>query len=151
MTYETDARLSCLDLSFKNLKTIPNNIPSNIKRLILNDNDISKIDNLPDGLECLDISNNKISKIENLPDGLEHLDIRFNKISKLENLPDGLSSIRLFECNPITEEDCHIDDTNYHMFCELHICHDDYDEVYDSDYNNDDLKYDRQCDYLDSR
>jgi len=72
------------------------NLPAGLIRLFLDQNQISKIENLPAGLIRLNLRyNQQISKIENLPAGLEGLHLNQNQISKIENLPAGLSYLDL--------------------------------------------------------
>jgi len=66
-----------------------------LKRLNVNDNEISKLDNLPSTLISLDIKLNYIHKLENLSETLTSLDISYNVIKKLENLPEKLIFLKI--------------------------------------------------------
>ncbi len=77
-----------LNLSKKNLLKIPNNLRNNITKLVLSDNNITKIENLPQRIMYLYLYSNNISKIENLSQHITYLDLqKNNQISKIENLP----------------------------------------------------------------
>jgi GTPase SAR1 family protein len=86
-----------LDLSNQNLFRIPVNLKSltKLKKLILNNNQIIKIENLPPNIIELELNNNEIEVIENLPPKLQYLKIRNNKIKTITNLPKTLFSVDL--------------------------------------------------------
>jgi Leucine-rich repeat (LRR) protein len=87
-------RETTLDISYLDLKELPNNLPNNLTELYCYNNKITKLENLPDNLTELDCDNNKITKLENLPRYLTYLKCSNNMITKLENLPNN--SIKLY-------------------------------------------------------
>jgi len=99
-----------LNLRNCNLPKIPQEIQcfKNLKKLWLDNNQITKIENL-DGLEelrVLGLGNNQIGEIENLKNlsGLEELELNNNKITEIKNLECliNLSKLKLYN-NDITE------------------------------------------------
>ena len=87
-----------LDLANLSIKTIPV-IPTNLKLLILNENNIAEIAEqnelgLPQfsqSLTDLFIDNNSLTNLPNLPDNLEFLTCNNNKLTSLPKLPDSLT------------------------------------------------------------
>lgn len=68
-------------------------LPPNLKVLNISGNRIHTIENLPPTISRLNIAVNELRKIENLPPSLQTLDIRYNYISKIENLSPSLQSL----------------------------------------------------------
>jgi GTPase SAR1 family protein len=83
---------STLDLSNQYLFRIPSIIESlfKLKKLILNNNQITKLENLPPNLIELEINNNEVEILEKLPLRLQFLKIRNNKIKTVNNLPKSI-------------------------------------------------------------
>ncbi len=79
-----------MDLSNQNLTEIPKDLPETLEVLIINDNQITKLENLPKNLKRLFISSNQIAVIENLPKQLRHLWIVNNNVSIVKILPKRL-------------------------------------------------------------
>jgi len=69
------------------------NLPQSISQLYIRSNQISKLENLPQSISQLYISRNQITKLENLPQGISQLYISRNQITKLENLPQSISQL----------------------------------------------------------
>lgn len=67
----------------KNNEKYINYLNDNLKRLYLDDNQISKIENLNENLERLHLDDNNISKIENLNENLERLYLENNNIKEI--------------------------------------------------------------------
>jgi len=120
---EKDAKTGYLDLSERNEKQKPssekksqnnrdknllNKIPTaisnlvNLKKLVISNHQITKLENLPQNISQLYIRSNQISKLENLPQSISQLYISRNQISKLENLPQSISQLYIHS-NQITK------------------------------------------------
>ena len=103
-----------LDLSSKNLTKVPKDLPINVKKLILFDNNIKKIQknsfNELSSLEELDLTNNEIEKIEDNSflklKNLQKLHLEDNKLKSLnKNIFNGLINLEILglENNEIEE------------------------------------------------
>lgn len=79
-----------LKLDNYNLKTIPNDLPPNLKELWIDNNKIEVIENLPESLISLNVAYNNIKKIPNLPKNLKFLYIDYNKVENIDNLPNSI-------------------------------------------------------------
>ena len=90
-----------LDLGNNKITKIEN-LPPNLQELNLSYNEITKIENLPPNLQRINFYGNKITKIENLPSNLHVLKLAYNKITKIENLPPNLQILHLSD-NTITK------------------------------------------------
>jgi len=77
------------------LEEYPNEIPNNVKYLVLDDNYISHIPSLPEGLITLNIFGNKLMSLPELPITLRELDCDCNLLKRLPTLP---SSLRILDC-----------------------------------------------------
>ena len=62
-----------LHLGSLELTRIPDNLPETLEILVINDNQITKLENLPPRLIGLWFYDNQVTKLENLPDTLIHL------------------------------------------------------------------------------
>jgi Leucine-rich repeat (LRR) protein len=82
-----------MDLSYRNLTEIPNNLPSTLQKLYISENQITEIKNLPDSLKDLYIDYNQIREIKNLPNSLKELWISKNQIREIKNLPNSLKEL----------------------------------------------------------
>ena len=82
-----------LNLDNYNLKTIPKDLPTNLKELYLNSNKIEVIEHLPKSLKALYILNNNIKNITNLPKNLEVFSIANNKIKNIDSLPNSIQKL----------------------------------------------------------
>jgi hypothetical protein len=87
--------LTIIKCNLKNLK----NLPPNLKKLIINDNDIENLDgnDLPDTLTELTVQNNTLRTIINLKPGLIKLTLSKNKINSLDKTIFP-SSLQIFIC-----------------------------------------------------
>ena len=81
-----------------NLKNL-NHLPLNLKKLIIDDNDIENLDgnDLPDTLTELSVQNNNLKTIINLKPGLIKLTLSKNKIKSLDKIIFP-SSLQIFIC-----------------------------------------------------
>lgn len=77
------------------LEEYPENIPDNVKYLVLDDNYISHIPSLPSGLITLNIFGNKLMSLPELPSTLRELDCDCNLLKRLPTLPP---SLRILDC-----------------------------------------------------
>ena len=87
---DTDAYLV---IAGYNLKTVPLNLPKNLKRVILNTNKIETLENIPDSVIELVIANNNISHIKELPKKLEQLHVSHNKLKSIEKMPNTITRL----------------------------------------------------------
>jgi len=87
--------LAIIKSNLKNLK----NLPPNLKKLIIDDNDIENLDgnDLPDSLIELSVQNNNLRTIINLKPGLIRLTLSKNKIKSLDKTIFP-SSLQIFIC-----------------------------------------------------
>ena len=93
-----------LTLMNYNIKKIPANLPQNIKKLALDNNNIEDIENIPESVVELYIKNNQIKEIKNLPKHLKVLDIDNNKVASITSLPNTLFDLSM-ENNKISSID----------------------------------------------
>jgi Leucine-rich repeat (LRR) protein len=77
------------------------NLPNQLQEFTCSSNKINILENLPSTLVLLYCASNNIKKIQNLPSSLNFLDLTDNKISKLENLPINLQKLYISK-NKIT-------------------------------------------------
>ena len=91
-----------LDLQYKSIHQIPNNLSNDLQIFNCSNNNITNIEHLPNTLQKFYCSLNNITKIENLPLTLKTFNCICNNISKIENLPHNLQIFSCY-CNNITK------------------------------------------------
>ena len=112
-----DAQITELTISYKNLTTLPDNLPQNLKLLSCHNNQLTTLpdnlpqslkelicgwnqltilpDNLPQNLKILSCHNNQLTTLpDNLPQCLQHLNCSYNRLTTLpNNLPQNLENL----------------------------------------------------------
>ena len=78
------------------IKSLPKNLPPNLKLLYIENNQLTKLSNLPDSIEHLSANHNKLIEINNWPKSLNTASLSFNNI---KNLPDEFPpDLETFTC-----------------------------------------------------
>lgn len=90
-----------INLDNQKLKSIPSDLPKNIKNLSISDNRIKEFPNLNgfNSLQYLNLSGNRIRKIESfsvLPN-LKWLDLSNNNIKDLKSMPEGFAELEYLD------------------------------------------------------
>ena len=88
-----------LNLSYKIIHQIPDNLQHNLQIFYCNVNNISKIEHLPHNLQEFYCNANDIYKIKNLPHTLHTFYCNTNNITKIENLPLTLQILYCYHNN----------------------------------------------------
>lgn len=68
-------------------------LPANLQYINLDRNQIEYIDRFPDSLDNLCLSQNRLTSLPHLPDSIEWLDISYNSIQTLPNVPEKLETL----------------------------------------------------------
>jgi len=87
---------------FYNIKNWPE-LPKNLEKLYCYNKDITSLpDELPINLKILEVASNKLTKLPELPISLKILSCLDNQLTELPDLPKSLSYIEFFQ-NPLTK------------------------------------------------
>ena len=97
--------LRVLEIIKKGIKTLPNPLPSGLKKLIVPHNELEELPELPPMLETLVVTGNKLKTLPVLPSTLLYLSAENNELTTVPNLPDTLMIISLMN-NKIVSLPC---------------------------------------------